>query len=170
MTIRWRRVVIAQIVSETYYYAAVGTGTVIDTVELAADVRTSVWRLGRRLRREADTGVTPTLYASLSTIERHEPVTAGQLALHENVRKPSMTRTIAALVEQGFIDRIPDPLDGRVTWLRTTVEGRRLLRRARRRSDEYLARRLSTLTRAERDTLERAAVLLARLAAEEPPA
>lgn len=138
------------------------------TVDLAADVRTGVWRLARRLRREADTGVTPTLYAALFTIERHEPITPGKLAAHENVRKPSMTRTIAALADLGLIMRTPDPLDGRVTWLQTTAEGRTLLRRARRRSDEYLARRLAALTPAERATIMKAAGLLDRLAAEEP--
>ncbi|HEX6843830.1 MAG TPA: MarR family transcriptional regulator [Actinomycetota bacterium] len=140
----------------------------LDAVELATGVRRGVWRLARRLRREANTGITPTLYAALFTIEQHEPITAGQLAAHENVRKPSVTRTIAALLEQGLITRTPDPLDGRVTWLQATTEGRRLLRRARRRSDEYLARRLAALTPSEQATLAKAAALLDRLASEEP--
>jgi DNA-binding MarR family transcriptional regulator len=140
----------------------------LDTVDLASALRRGVWRLGRRLRREADLGITPTLHAALFTIERHEPITAGQLAAHENVRKPSVTRTIAALLEQGLISRTTDPLDGRVTWLQTTAEGRRLLRRARRRSDEYLSRRLAALTPTERATLVQASELLDRLATEDP--
>jgi DNA-binding MarR family transcriptional regulator len=139
-------------------------------VELAADVRAGVWRLARRLRREAGIGITPTLHAALFTIERAEPVTPGRLAALENITKPSVTRSVAALVDLGLIRRTPDPLDGRVTWLTTTPEGRRLLRKGRRRSDEYLARRLAELTPAERATVAKAAALLSRLATEEPPA
>lgn len=140
----------------------------LDAVDLAADVRAAVWRVARRLRREADPGITPTLHAALFTVERHGPIRAGQLAGHENVRKPTMTRTIAALLDRGLITRTVDPLDGRVTWLQVTPEGRRLLQRARRRSEEYLARRLSELSPAEQATLRRASALLERLASEGP--
>jgi DNA-binding MarR family transcriptional regulator len=74
-----------------------------------------------------------------------------------------MTRTIAALVGGGLVARTPDPLDGRVTWLQITPEGRRLLQRARKRSDEYLGRRVRELDASDRETLERAAAILERL-------
>jgi len=55
-------------------------------------------------------------------------------------------------------------LDGRVTWLQITPEGRKLLQRARRRTDEFLAKRVKKLTREERQILDAAAGLLDRLA------
>jgi len=141
--------------------------TLLDAAELASRLRVSVWRVARRLRRESDPGITPTLHAALFTVEKHGPMTAGQLAAHEHVQKPTMTRTIQALLERRLITRTPDPLDGRVTWLQVTAAGTRLLQRARRRSDVYLTGRLEGLPPEDRALLERAAVLLELLADDE---
>jgi DNA-binding MarR family transcriptional regulator len=100
-------------------------------------------------------------------VEAHGPITAGQLAAHERVRKPTMTRTIRELVDRGLIERLPDPLDGRVTWLQATPAGVSLLRAARRRTDAYLTQRLQKLSAEDRETLERAADVLERLAEQE---
>jgi DNA-binding MarR family transcriptional regulator len=135
----------------------------IDVAGLASHLRLSVFRLARKLRREGNAGVSPTLLAALSTIERHGPMTAGALATHEQIRKSTCTRVIASLVELGSIERTPDPLDGRVAWVQVTSEGRKILQRARRRKDAYLAARLKRLTPDEADTLERAAAILDRL-------
>lgn len=141
--------------------------TVLDAAELASRLRVSVWRVARRLRRESDPGITPTLHAALFTVEKHGPMTAGQLAAHEHVQKPTMTRTIQALLERRLITRTPDPLDRRVTWLQVTAAGTRLLQRARRRSDVYLTGRLDGLPPQDRALLERAAALLELLADDE---
>jgi len=122
------------------------------------------------MRRESDPGITPTLHAALFTLETHGPMTAGQLASHESVQKPTMTRTIQALVDGGLARRTPDPLDGRVTWLAITPQGTRLLQRTRQRTDEFLTKRLETLTVEERDLLARASDLLARIAEKDPDA
>lgn len=116
------------------------------------------------MRHESHSGISPTLHAALFTVETHGPITAGQLARHENVTKPTATRTIRTLLEQGLITRTADPLDGRVTWLDVTSEGKKLLQRARRRTDEYLARHLKNLTADERELLDRASELLQRMA------
>jgi DNA-binding MarR family transcriptional regulator len=97
-------------------------------------------------------------------VEAHGPITAGKLAAHEHVRKPTMTRTIRELVDRGLIERLPDPLDGRVTWLKVTPEGKALLLKARRRTDVFLTQRLQQLRPEERDALQRAAEILERLA------
>ena len=139
------------------------TELAVGPTELAARLRVAVWRLARRMRHASDPGITPTLHAALFCVEQHGPLTAGQLAGHEHVTKPTMTRTIAALVEDGLITRTVDPLDGRVTWLQITPGGTRLLQRSRRRSDEYLARRVRKLSDEERGVLARAAAILERL-------
>jgi len=140
-----------------------------ECAELAARLRVSVWRAARRMRRESTPGISPTLHAALFTVETHGPITAGQLAEHEQVRKPTMTRTIAALLDQGLITRTPDPLDGRVTWLQVTPAGSQLLSVARRRTDEFLSRRLTRLTPQERVVLDEAASILERLSGGEEP-
>src|ERR687887_1094733 len=101
---------------------------------LAGGLRVAGWRFARRMRQESDPGITPTLHAALHTVETHGPITAGQLAAHEHVQKPTMTRTIQSLLDRGLIERLPDPLDGRVRWLSITPAGRKLLQRSRRRT------------------------------------
>ncbi len=135
----------------------------IDIAALASRVRLGVTRLARKLRREGETGVTPTLLAALSTIERHGPMTAGSLASHEQVEKPTVTRLLSILVERELIERTPDPLDGRVTWVQVSVTGRKLLQRTRHRKDEYLAKRIKGLSARDQATLEDAAEILDRL-------
>lgn len=137
--------------------------TAIDVSELTTQLRLSITRLARKLRREGDPGVTPTLLAALSTIERHGPVTAGGLADHEQVERPTVTRLLAALGTRGLIERTTDPLDGRVTWLQISAEGRKLLQRTRRRKDEYLANRIRQLSPEDQTSLQRAAEILERL-------
>jgi DNA-binding MarR family transcriptional regulator len=146
-----------------------GTPVAVRPAELAAQLRVALWRAARRLRRESDIDLTPTLHAALSTVEVHGPITAGQLAGHEHVRKPTITRTIRELVDRGLIERLPDPLDGRVTWLRVTAEGASLVRSARRRSETYLTQRLRELTPEQRETLQRAAEILETLAERNDP-
>lgn len=138
-----------------------------DVADLASRLRLGVTRLARKLRREGDTGITPTLLAALSTIERHGPVTAGDLAAHEQVEKPTVTRLLAVLEGRELIQRTPDPLDGRVAWVQISASGRKLLQSTRRRKDGYLAKRIKSLSDDEQATLERAAEILDRLAEEE---
>ena len=140
------------------------TPTQLRPAELAAVLRVAVWRAARRMRHESAAELTPTLHAALGSVEVHGPITAGQLAAHEHVQKPTMTRTIRALVDRGLIERLPDPLDGRVTWLQVTPAGKTLLHAARRRTDAYLAQRLKKLSPEDRATLEAAAEVLERLA------
>jgi DNA-binding MarR family transcriptional regulator len=152
------------VVSFAYYHRVVPAQTVAaDLAQLASQLRIGVTRLARRLRLEGDASVTPTLLVALATIERHGPMTAGDLAAHERVRKSTVTRLIGALLERGLIERTPDPLDGRVVWLQLSPEGRRFIQRVRRRKDEYLTQRLKRLTPDELATLERATAILERL-------
>ena len=51
-----------------------------------------------------------------------------------------------------------------MTWLQVTPAGVALLGAARRRTDAYLAQRLTKLSAEDRETLERAAEVLERLA------
>jgi DNA-binding MarR family transcriptional regulator len=134
-----------------------------DTAALAARLRLGVTRLARKLRQEAEPGITPSMLAALSSIERQGPLTMRDLCAVEQVQPPSMTRVVAAMTEAGLVAREPDPDDGRVVWVRVTPEGRRLLDRSRRRKEAYLARALRTLEPGEVRTLEEAAALLERL-------
>src|SRR5690348_14296650 len=82
--------------------------------ELAAELRTSLMRLVRRLRRtRPDTSLSLTQLGALGTLDRHGAMTPGELAEHERVQPPSMTRTVKALEELGYVTRTPHATDGR---------------------------------------------------------
>ena len=135
------------------------------TSELASGFRVSLMRLSRRLRLErSDEGPTPTQLAVLGTLERHGPMTLGELASHEKVQPPSMTRTTATLVERGLLTRVTAPADRRQVQIAISDNGLALLREDRKRRDAWLAGRFDKLTSDERALLHQVAPLLDRLA------
>lgn len=133
-----------------------------DTAELAARLRLAVTRLARRLRQEAEAGITPSMLSALSSAERQGPVTMRDLCAAEQVQPPTMTRIVAALVAAGLVVREADAEDGRVVWVRVTPEGRRLLERSRKRKEAFLARAMRDLEPRDVAALEAAADVLER--------
>ena len=132
--------------------------------ELAAELRTSVMRLARRLRRmRADTSLGLGQLAALGTLDRHGPMTPGELAVHERVQPPSMTRIVKALEETGYLARTPHPTDGRQVVLTLTPAGARMLKEDRRQREAWLAQRLRDLPAEDRELLHRAAEVLDEL-------
>jgi DNA-binding MarR family transcriptional regulator len=138
-----------------------------DTAALAARLRLGVTRLARKLRQEAEPGITPSMLSALASVQRHEALTMRHLCEAEQVTPPTMTRIVAALQEAGLVTRTPDPVDGRVAWVRLSPLGAKLLERSRRRKEAYLTRALKRLEPSEVETLEEAAAILERLT--EPP-
>jgi DNA-binding MarR family transcriptional regulator len=112
----------------------------------------------------ADTSLTLTQLAALATVERHGPLTPGELAAAERVQPPSMTRVVTSLQDAGLLQRAPHPTDGRQALLSVTAAGAALLREDRRRREAWLARRLADLDPDERALLRAAVPLLDRLA------
>ena len=138
--------------------------TMTNTAEQASVLRVSVMRLARRLRAErADSGLTLTQIATLATIDRHGPLTPRELADHERVQPPSMTRVLAVLEERGLIDRTPHSEDRRQYLVSLTGPARDLLREDRRRREAWLAQRLAELTPDEREVLRAAAPIIERI-------
>jgi DNA-binding MarR family transcriptional regulator len=133
-----------------------------DTAELAARLRLAVTRLARRLRQEAEAGITPSMLSALSSAERQGPMTMRDLCAAEQVQPPTMTRIVAALVAGGLVVREADAEDGRVVWVKVTPEGRRLLERSRKRKEAFLARAMRDLEPRDVAALEAAAGVLER--------
>src|SRR5688500_10518033 len=124
------------------------------TFDVAGRLRFAVVRLARRLRQEAGDELSPTMVAALATVERAGPLTPSELAEIERVQRPTTTRVVARLVEDGLVIKATDPTDGRVSLLSASPEGKRLLKRLRKRKNAYLARRLRELDAEELLTLE----------------
>src|SRR5919205_335605 len=95
---------------------------------------------GRHVNGPPDRGAAR-MFATLTSdanksSDRHGPLTPSELAAHERVRRPSITRVLARLEELGLIDRAPDPADRRSSLITASAEGRTLLRRQRSRKDQ----------------------------------
>jgi DNA-binding MarR family transcriptional regulator len=134
---------------------------------LASALRVSVARLSRRMRseRHPDNELIPVGQLSvLGLLNRYGDSTVGELATLERVQPPSMTRTVACLVEGGYVLRHKSASDGRQVVVSLAPKGRATLAADRRRRDAWLAQRLRELTPEERSVLRQAAPLIERLA------
>ena len=141
--------------------------TGLRSASLAAELRVALLHTSRRLRVERSSDdITPGQFTVLSVLDRHGPLTPREIAEHEKVRPPSMTRTLAALEVLGLVTRTDHPTDGRQVILSLTPEGQRAVGRIRRHRDEWMLSRFEHLTDEERDLLRRTAGVLAKVASE----
>lgn len=134
-----------------------------DLAEVAAHLRLVIGRTARRMRQEAGTELRPSSASALTTVELHGPLTPSELADIERVKRPTATRILRSLEQEGLVERTPDPKDGRSALISLTRDGRERLRRLRKRKNAYLARRMRDLDSGQVATLERAARILERL-------
>ena len=135
---------------------------------LATALRISVSRLARRLRAERysaglEPGLSDTQLAALATLERRGDMTPGELADHEKVQPPSMTRVIAALEDRGLVGRTPHATDRRQVVLTVTAQGRAVVEQSRQLREAWLARQLEELTQEELEALRAVAPILEKL-------
>ena len=141
--------------------------TTLDTAALAHELRLAVMRFSRRLRNQrVDTSVTLTHLAALSTLKRHGPMSPGELAAHERVQPPSMTRVVVALEGMGLVTRTAHPTDGRQVIIGLTPAAEDLIAAEACAREAWLSSRLHELPAADRTTLRDAAAIMDKLASE----
>src|SRR5688572_20324739 len=79
---------------------------VVDIPEEAARLRLAITRTARRLRQSAGaTELGASTVAALATVERHGPMTPSELADVERIKRPTTTRIVARLADEGLIER-----------------------------------------------------------------
>ena len=133
----------------------------------ASRLRLAILRLARRLRQESPPGITPSQLSALASIDHLGPVAIGDLAAHENVQPPTISRIVGTLEGDGWVERIADESDRRVALVRATPKAHRELARIRRDRNVYLARRLASLDPDEVETVLRALPALERILQED---
>ena len=134
-------------------------------VRAARELRVVVSRLRRRLREVAQfDDLTPSQTSVISRLSTDGACSASELAAAERVRPQSMASTLAALHEQGLIQRDPDPQDGRRQLVTLTAAARERLAGSRQAREEWLARALQErYSERERQVVLEALDLLDRL-------
>jgi DNA-binding MarR family transcriptional regulator len=124
-------------------------------------------------REDPASGLSAARLSALSVLVFAGSKTLGELAAAEQVRPPTMTRIVNGLEEDGFVVRAPDRTDRRITHVRATAKGSRVLQQARKRRIAKLAERLSSLDAKELAVVRHAAELvddaLRRSSAPPPP-
>ena len=144
------------------------TGTPLERrspAQVALRIREAITKVNRRLRQTRPLGdVTIAQISAMQSLQAAGALTPRELAEAERVQPPTMTRIIARLEERGLIQRTPHPTDGRQVILAPSPEGRQMLGEYQRVRDEWLAQRVARLSAEERETLHRAAEILARIA------
>lgn len=134
-----------------------------DLTDLAVDLRLACMRISRRIRTEGAGDLPPHQFSVLAKLSEATR-TSAELAEAEKVSAPTMHKTVAGLVERGYIRRTEDPHDARCVNLALTTTGARALAAAKRERNEWMHIRLEGLTAAERDALAAAVTALSKVA------
>ena len=85
-----------------------------------------------------------------------------ELAGRQQVSLPSMSKTVQALVDRDWVERMPSPDDRRVALVKLTVSGGDALREARGAMLAGVAKALAALSSREREALAEGLVVLGR--------
>lgn len=136
---------------------------------LASDLSLAVMRLSRQLRfRNPSSPVSLSQLSALTTLANEGAMTPGALAIRERVRPPSMGCGARSTKPMSANEAITLVIDGRQVLVSVSESGAELVKAARRARQEWLAERLATLNRSERDILRSAADLMLALVDESP--
>jgi DNA-binding MarR family transcriptional regulator len=130
----------------------------------AAALRVTIARIYRALRLSTTSTITPSQVSVLFRIEQSEPVRLGVLAHLERITPATLSKVVDSLDSLGLVIREPDPVDGRVTLVRVSEDGRRLIATQRAASTHALEVALSRLSVDDRDALLSSIPALERLA------
>lgn len=121
---------------------------------IATRLHAAAIHLLRTVRREDPaSGLSPARLSALSVLVYGGPRTIGGLAAAEQVTAPTMTRLVAALEADGYLERERSPRDGRAVIVRATPRAREALEAARLRRVRQLLGVLDGLTDAEWERL-----------------
>jgi DNA-binding MarR family transcriptional regulator len=132
----------------------------VGVTDVAQRFRSSLMRLARILRQDDSDDLSPTLASILFTVARDGPLTLGDIARRERIKKPSVTAAVDKLEEMGFVQRRRDTTDGRVAWVALTDAGRRRVNARRANRTAWLASRFVDLDRKDLATLARASEIV----------
>jgi DNA-binding MarR family transcriptional regulator len=110
------------------------------------DLVIALYRLGlvqRSIGRHALTGLGSQGFTALAVVQKQSPVRVSEVAELLSVDLSVASRQVAALVLAGYVEREPDPDDGRAYRLRPTPAGTRVLSDSHRRMVDMTAKALS---------------------------
>jgi DNA-binding MarR family transcriptional regulator len=136
--------------------------------ELARQLRLSLLRLFRQLRRRAPSDLTIAQISALATVVRSGPLSIGHLAEIEGLPSPAATRLADRLEDAGLVSRHANPADRRGVHLVATPAGSELLAQRAQVGENWLAEQLGSLSESDRLTVAHAVAVLESFAGHRP--
>jgi DNA-binding MarR family transcriptional regulator len=132
---------------------------------LAAELRTIIGKLKRRLREHGSRGdLTPSQVSVILRLESEGSATVSSLARAEGMRPQSMATVIAPLETAGLVSGVADPSDGRQTLWSLSKTCRKWIQEGRAARQDWLTGTIqSKLSAQEQEKLAASVELLARL-------
>jgi DNA-binding MarR family transcriptional regulator len=128
--------------------------------ELLHAVMVVMRTLASEMRRSADFPMAPAQFGMLMKIASG-PCTVSDVARHQAVSLPTISKSLDVLVRRGWVERRVDHTDRRLMLVGLTPAGRRVMSDVRERAADYIAGKLAMLSPAERANLVSATALLA---------
>ncbi len=132
--------------------------------EAADRVHSAAIHLLRGLRiRDRESGIGPAQLSALSVLVFARPKSLAELAQAEQVKPPTMSRIVGALVRTKLVRMVTNDNDRRAVVIIPTSKGIALMQKARLRRVESLARAVDALDAAEVALLRNAAEMIEKL-------
>jgi len=91
------------------------------------------------------------------------PCSVSDLARHNAVSLPTISKSVDMLVRRGWVERSPSSSDRRQTLVGLTTRGRRVMARVAQQAERHVGRTLARLTVKERADITRALTRLSTL-------
>jgi len=132
--------------------------------EVGRSLHSNAIHLLRHVRTEDSAmGIGPAQASALSVVVFGGPLTLNELAKAEQVRPPTMSRVVEALVKEGLVRRETNRDDRRSVIISPTDKGTRILHEGRNRRERRLIKLLSKLDADEIRCLGKASRILSRI-------
>ncbi|TMI53747.1 MarR family transcriptional regulator [Candidatus Bathyarchaeota archaeon] len=132
--------------------------------EVGRSLHSNAIHLLRHVRTEDSAmGIGPAQASALSVVVFGGPLTLNELAKAEQVRPPTMSRVVEALVKEGLVRRETNRDDRRSVIISPTDKGTRILHEGRNRRERRLIKLLSKLGADEVRCLGKASRILSRI-------
>ena len=135
-------------------------------LEFASDLRTTLTRLVKKLRKESPTGLKLSLTerSTMALLYQHQVLLPNELAAMEMITNQSMSQVLSHLLELGYVTRTVSQTDKRKVNISLSEMGEDVLLRVRHERDEWLLSAIGeTCSPAEQELLKQALVPLTKL-------
>lgn len=131
--------------------------------EVSRNLHSAALHLLRYVRtQDSALGVGPAQLSALSVIVFGGPLSLNELAKAEQVRPPTMSRVVDALVKAGLVKRELNRSDRRSVTITATPKGISLMHEGRSLREKQLVNLLKPLAQSELEQLQRASEIIAR--------